>query len=87
MVEEILAQPHEAVSAEHGLEIRFVFGEHDLRLILTETAPARPGAATVTVAIRERVAACHGDLAEEVVPDGSRELRISLPTHSAEVFV
>jgi len=93
VVEETLTQHHEAVEAAPGLEIRFVFGEHDLRLVLTETAPAHParpgrlGAAPAMIAIRERVAACHGHLAEDVAPDGGRELRVSLPTDSTEVFV
>ena len=50
------------------------------RSVLTQ---AGPRAAAANIAVRERVAACHGELREAVGGDGGRELRITLPTDAA----
>jgi signal transduction histidine kinase len=83
VIEESLAQREPRAASREALEIQFSFREHELVLVLSQAAlPTSPA----TIAIRERVAACHGELSEELSADGSRELRISLPTDSAAVF-
>jgi signal transduction histidine kinase len=82
VVEETLAQRAGQVTGSDALEIRFVFREHDLLLVLGEEGRRAPA----TVAIRERVTACHGELTEDAAAGGSHELRIVLPTDVSAVF-
>ncbi|MGZ4350047.1 MAG: hypothetical protein ACXVRX_05915 [Solirubrobacteraceae bacterium] len=83
VIEDSLEQRRTFATSRDPLEIHFSFREHELVLVLSEAVPHHPAA---TIAIRERVAACHGDWSERAGGDGGRELRITLPTDAAAVF-
>jgi hypothetical protein len=65
------------------LQILFEFREHDLLVVVTDSGARTPA---VTVAMRERVALCNGELNEGSGAHGGQELRITLPTDYPTVF-
>jgi signal transduction histidine kinase len=82
VVEESLAQRADHVTTRDALDIRFAFREHDLLLVISDDGRRAPP----TVAIRERVAACHGELIDDAAGAGGHELRIVLPTDVSAVL-
>jgi signal transduction histidine kinase len=83
VIEDSLEQRRTFATPREALEIHFSFRERELVLVLSEAVPHTQAA---TIAIRERVASCHGELSEQAGGDGGRELRITLPTDTAAVF-
>jgi signal transduction histidine kinase len=82
IVEEALADRYSRGSQD-VLQVLFEFREHDLLLVLNDPSIR---SATATVAMRERVDLCHGELTAAQAADGGKELRITLPTDYAAAF-
>jgi signal transduction histidine kinase len=83
IVEEALAEGDGWGGNQDVFQILLEFREHDLLVLL---ADPRARATSPTVSMRERVAACHGNLTESRSPGGGRELRITLPTDYMAAF-
>jgi signal transduction histidine kinase len=83
IVEEALAKRRAQAGLRDVLQIVFEFRPHDLLVILNDPDARLTPA---TVAMRERVALCHGELTGPEGSAGCHQLRITLPTDYAAVF-